>query len=102
MAADPFKLPAATRTPLDTRLADLKTKDAATLTINSLAPFDATGSATVDKQTCGCTGTGSGGYCGREAVLSQFACPFSANTPECMGYSLRTASRAYAAKWMEC
>ena len=30
-AGDPYKLPAATRTLLDTRLADLKTKDAATL-----------------------------------------------------------------------
>lgn len=28
------------------------------LTIHSMSPFDASGSATVDKQTCGCTGTG--------------------------------------------
>jgi iduronate 2-sulfatase len=36
---------------------------------------------------------------GREAVLSQFARPFSASTPEFMGYSLRTATRRYT-RWI--
>ena len=36
---------------------------------------------------------------GREAVLSQFARPFSANTPEFMGYSLRTGTRRYT-RWI--
>ncbi len=36
---------------------------------------------------------------GREAVLSQFARPFSANTPEFMGYSLRTATHRYT-RWI--
>ena len=36
---------------------------------------------------------------GREAVLSQFARPFSANTPEFMGYSLRTATHRYT-RWV--
>jgi hypothetical protein len=35
VAADPFKLIAGTRTHLNTRLADLQTKDAATLTIGA-------------------------------------------------------------------
>jgi iduronate 2-sulfatase len=35
----------------------------------------------------------------REAVLSQFARPFSANTPEFMGYSLRTATHRYT-RWI--
>jgi iduronate 2-sulfatase len=37
---------------------------------------------------------------GREAVLSQFARPFSANTPEFMGYSLRTATHRYT-RWID-
>ena len=36
---------------------------------------------------------------GREAVLSQFARPFSASTPEFMGYSLRTATHRYT-RWI--
>jgi len=36
---------------------------------------------------------------GREAVLSQFARPFSANTPEFMGYSLRTPTHRYT-RWI--
>lgn len=36
---------------------------------------------------------------GRDAVLSQFARPFSANTPEFMGYSLRTATHRYT-RWI--
>lgn len=36
---------------------------------------------------------------GREAVLSQFARPFRANTPQFMGYSLRTASHRYT-RWV--
>lgn len=36
---------------------------------------------------------------GREAVLSQFARPFSAGTPEFMGYSLRTATHRYT-RWI--
>ena len=36
---------------------------------------------------------------GREAVLSQFARPFSAKTPEFMGYSLRTATHRYT-RWI--
>jgi iduronate 2-sulfatase len=36
---------------------------------------------------------------GREAVLSQFARPFSASTPEVMGYSLRTATHRYT-RWI--
>jgi iduronate 2-sulfatase len=36
---------------------------------------------------------------GRDAVLSQFARPFRANTPEFMGYSLRTASHRYT-RWI--
>ncbi|MCA9180338.1 MAG: sulfatase [Planctomycetales bacterium] len=36
---------------------------------------------------------------GREAVLSQFARPFSADTPEFMGYSLRTATHRYT-RWI--
>ena len=36
---------------------------------------------------------------GREAVLSQFARPFSADTPEFMGYSLRTTSHRYT-RWV--
>lgn len=36
---------------------------------------------------------------GREAVLSQFARPFSAGTPEFMGYSLRTATHRYT-RWV--
>lgn len=36
---------------------------------------------------------------GRDAVLSQFARPFSANTPEFMGYSLRTATHRYT-RWV--
>jgi arylsulfatase A-like enzyme len=36
---------------------------------------------------------------GCEAVLSQFARPFSANTPEFMGYSLRTATHRYT-RWI--
>ena len=37
---------------------------------------------------------------GREAVLSQFARPFSASTPEVMGYSLRTATHRYT-RWID-
>jgi iduronate 2-sulfatase len=37
---------------------------------------------------------------GREAVLSQFARPFSARTPEFMGYSLRTATQRYT-RWID-
>lgn len=37
---------------------------------------------------------------GREAVLSQFARPFSANTPEFMGYSLRTTTHRYT-RWID-
>ena len=36
---------------------------------------------------------------GRDAVLSQFARPFSAKAPEFMGYSLRTASHRYT-RWV--
>jgi len=36
---------------------------------------------------------------GREAVLSQFARSFSANTPEFMGYSLRTPTHRYT-RWV--
>lgn len=36
---------------------------------------------------------------GRDAVLSQFARPFSADTPEFMGYSLRTATHRYT-RWI--
>jgi iduronate 2-sulfatase len=36
---------------------------------------------------------------GRNEVLSQFARPFSRNTPEFMGYSLRTASHRYT-RWI--
>lgn len=36
---------------------------------------------------------------GREAVLSQFARPLSASTPEFMGYSLRTATHRYT-RWI--
>lgn len=36
---------------------------------------------------------------GREVVLSQFARPFSPNTPEFMGYSLRTATHRYT-RWV--
>lgn len=37
---------------------------------------------------------------GREAVLSQFARPFSPNTPKFMGYSLRTATHRYT-RWID-
>lgn len=36
---------------------------------------------------------------GRQAVLSQFARPFTASTPEIMGYSLRTATHRYT-RWI--
>jgi arylsulfatase A-like enzyme len=36
---------------------------------------------------------------GRNEVLSQFARPFSRNTPEYMGYSLRTATHRYT-RWI--
>ncbi len=36
---------------------------------------------------------------GRDAVLSQFARPFSASTPEYMGYSLRTVTHRYT-RWI--
>lgn len=36
---------------------------------------------------------------GREAVLSQFARPFTANPPEFMGYSVRTTSHRYT-RWV--
>lgn len=37
---------------------------------------------------------------GHDAVLSQFARPFSANTPEFMGYSLRTTTHRYT-RWID-